>query len=221
MKVALFDFDGTLYPGQTFNVMLKYLKEHPRYSKNYRRFMNRFRVVYIGYKLKLVSKDTMRTEAMKHYIYAFKDNTKDEIVQYFNELGNEIRQGLYQPLIEKVEALKTQNVYTMVISGAYTELLQGILADDFDFLIGTKIPFKDNKIDTSDEILHMQSHAKVVEIKKHLEDKDVDWANSYAFSDSITDLDMLQLVGNVYAVRLDDELREYAKVKRWEIISNE
>lgn len=221
MKVALFDFDGTLYPCQTFNVMLKYLKEHPRYSKNYRRFMNRFRVVYIGYKLKLVSKDTMRAEAMKLYIFSFKDNTKEEIVDYFNELGQEIRQDLYQPLIEKVESLKEQNVYTMVISGAYTELLQGILKDDFDHLIGTTIPFKEDKIDTSNELLHMQSDVKVKEIKKHLEGKDVDWANSYAFSDSITDLDMLHLVGNAYAVRPDDELREYAKVKRWEIISNE
>lgn len=128
---------------------------------------------------------------------------------------------MYQPLIEKVESLKEQNVYTMVISGAYTELLQGILKDDFDHLIGTTIPFKEDKIDTSNELLHMQSDVKVKEIKKHLEGKDVDWANSYAFSDSITDLDMLHLVGNAYAVRPDDELREYAKVKRWEIISNE
>lgn len=221
MKVALFDFDGTLYPGQTFNVMLKHLKDHPQYSKNYRKFMSRFRLVYIGYKLKLVSKDTMRSEAMKLYILSFKDNTKEEIVDYFKELGQEIRQDLYQPLIEKVKALKAQNVYTMVISGAYTELLQGILEDDFDHLIGTTIPFKKGKIDTSNEILHMQSDVKVKEIKKHLEGKDVDWANSYAFSDSITDLDMLHLVGNAYAVRPDDELREYAKVKRWEIISNE
>ncbi|MFC3900009.1 HAD family hydrolase [Aliicoccus persicus] len=221
MKVALFDFDGTLYPGQTFNVMLKHLKDHPQYSKNYLKFMSRFRLVYIGYKLKLVSKDTMRSEAMKLYILSFKDNTKEEIVDYFKELGQEIRQDLYQPLIEKVKALKAKNVYTMVISGAYTELLQGILEDDFDHLIGTTIPFKEDKIDTSNEILHMQSDVKVKEIKKHLEDKDVDWANSYAFSDSITDLDMLQLVGNAYAVRPDDELRQYAEVNGWGIISNE
>lgn len=221
MKVALFDFDGTLYPGETFNVMLKYLKDHPVYAKNYSKFINKFRITYIGYKFKLVSKTTMRAAAMKHYIHAFKDNSKEEIIQYFNELGAEIRQDLYQPLISKVKELKQENVYTMVISGAYTELLRGILADDFDHLIGTKVSYKGDKIDTSSDFVHMQSQNKVIEIKKHLEGKNVDWENSYAFSDSITDLDMLNLVGNAYVVRPDNELLAHAEKHRWEIIANE
>lgn len=221
MKVALFDFDGTLYPGQTFNVMLNFLKDHPVYAKNYRKFMSKFRLTYIGYKLKVVSKTTMRSVAMEQYMYAFKDNTKEEIIEFFNELGTEIRQDLYQPLIQKVNALKKENVYTMVVSGAYTELLKSILKDDFDCLIGTKVPYKGDRIDERGQFIHMQSQNKVIEIRKHLEGKDVDWANSYAFSDSITDLDMLQMVGNAYVVGPDDELLQHAKEQRWEIITNE
>ena len=221
MRVALFDFDGTLYPGQTFDVMLRFLKEHPKYNAHYRKFMSRFRLTYIAYKLKLVSKDNMRASAMQQYIYTFKGNTRDEILSYFKELSHEISKDLYTPLTDKVKRFKSEGIYTMVISGAYTELLEAIFEDKFDHLIGTEITYKDNHIDTTVPLTHMQSEHKVTQIYEHLEDKEIDRANSYAFSDSITDLDMLNLVGNAYVIQPDPALRAHAEKQRWEIITNE
>lgn len=221
MRVALFDFDGTLYPGQTFDVMLRFLKEHPRYNTHYRRFMTRFRMIYIAYKLKLVSKDNMRASAMQQYIYTFKKNTRPEILSFFRELSAEISKDLYAPLIDKAKRLKSEGIYTMVISGAYTELLEAIFGNKFDYVIGTEIPYKDNYIDTSVPLTHMQSEHKVTQINNHLEGKHIDWDNSYAFSDSITDLDMLNLVGNAYVIQPDAALLAHAKKQRWEIMTNE
>ena len=221
MRVALFDFDGTLYPGQTFDVMLRFLKEHPKYNVHYRKFMSRFRLTYIGYKLKLVSKEKMRAAAMQQYIYTFKDSTRSEILSFFKELSKEIAKDLYTPLIDKVKRFKAEGIYTMVISGAYTELLEAVFGDKVDHVIGTEITYKDDYIDTSVPLTHMQSSHKVTEIYGHLEGTHIDWESSYAFSDSITDLDMLNLVGNAYVIQPDPALRAHAEKQRWEIITNE
>jgi FMN phosphatase YigB (HAD superfamily) len=38
MRVAIFDFDGTLYPQETFTLMMNYMKEHPVHSRKYKSF---------------------------------------------------------------------------------------------------------------------------------------------------------------------------------------
>jgi phosphoserine phosphatase len=45
----------------------------------------------------------------------------------------------------------------------------------------------------------------------------IDLARSYAYSDSITDLPMLELVGNPVAVNPDRELARIAREREWEI----
>ncbi len=45
----------------------------------------------------------------------------------------------------------------------------------------------------------------------------IDLANSYAYSDSITDLPMLEMVGNPVAVNPDRELSRVARERDWEI----
>jgi hypothetical protein len=45
----------------------------------------------------------------------------------------------------------------------------------------------------------------------------IDLANSYAYSDSITDLPMLELVGNPVAVNPDRDLARVAREREWEV----
>jgi hypothetical protein len=45
----------------------------------------------------------------------------------------------------------------------------------------------------------------------------IDLAGSYAYSDSVTDLPMLEAVGNPVAVNPDRELRRVAAAKGWEV----
>ena len=45
----------------------------------------------------------------------------------------------------------------------------------------------------------------------------IDLANSYAYSDSITDLPMLELVGNPVAVNPDRELTRIAREREWDM----
>ena len=50
------------------------------------------------------------------------------------------------------------------------------------------------------------------------EEHHYDLARSYAYSDSITDLHMLEAVGNPYAVNPDRELRRQATARGWPVL---
>lgn len=58
---------------------------------------------------------------------------------------------------------------------------------------------------------------KAIAIRAVAEERGIDLAASYAYSDSITDVPMLEAVGNPVAVNPDKELRAYAADKGWEI----
>jgi HAD superfamily hydrolase (TIGR01490 family) len=51
-----------------------------------------------------------------------------------------------------------------------------------------------------------------------LERRDIDLSASYAYSDSVTDLPMLEAVGHPHAVNPDKELRKIAEEREWPIL---
>ena len=59
--------------------------------------------------------------------------------------------------------------------------------------------------------------AKAQAIAAEAAERGIDLAGSYAYSDSVTDLPMLEVVGNPTAVNPDRELREHALKAGWEI----
>lgn len=59
---------------------------------------------------------------------------------------------------------------------------------------------------------------KVVAMRTEAALKDIDLAQSYAYSDSISDLPMLEAVGNAVVVNPDTELRRIALERRWDML---
>jgi HAD superfamily hydrolase (TIGR01490 family) len=58
---------------------------------------------------------------------------------------------------------------------------------------------------------------KAVAIRAEAEERGIDLAASYAYSDSVTDIPMLEAVGHPIAVNPDKELRAHAEAQGWEI----
>lgn len=59
---------------------------------------------------------------------------------------------------------------------------------------------------------------KVIEIEKLAAERGYDLARSYAYSDSVSDLPMLERVGHPVAVNPDRELRELAAARGWPVV---
>lgn len=220
MKVAIFDFDGTLFPEETFPLMMKHLKTHPVHNNKYRRFISRILPVYLAYKLKLYPEQKMKEYSMRSYITAFGQTSKADIQKFFSQLGGEMSQKLSEPVLQRLEQHSRDGYYIMLVSGAFEPLLHAVTKNiNFDCIIGTSIPFRNKEIDKKTPVIHIQGERKKENIFAQLANNDVDWKNSFAYGDSYSDLNVLELVGNPVAVKPDSRLLQVANARKWEIIT--
>lgn len=220
MKVALFDFDGTLYPHETFDILIDKIKEHPDYKTVYKKFIRNFAPIYIGYKLKLVPKLTMQNKALEKYIHSFKGMKKEDIESFFHEIANNMADDLRPTLVEQLRRLKEDNYYIVLVSGAFMPLLEGLFkSEGVDYIFGSVVHYDDGKLDHKKQFNRLHSGMKVKILIDHFKNRGdiVDWENSLAFSDSYSDIQMLELVGNPVAVQPDKKLLKIATEKNWKI----
>lgn len=219
MRVAVFDFDGTLYEKETFQVLMDHLKNHPNYHRRYRKFFREMLPRYVGYKLKVYPERRMKERSMQLYLNSLNQLPKDEIDTYFKEIGKEMRNHFNPLVLSKLEQHIENGVYVMLVSGAYTNLVQFTTKYlNFDKVIGTDIIFKNNMIDTSTPAYHINGVRKNEKIEETLQGKEIDWKNSYAYADSYSDISVLDLVGNPVAVQPDSRLKAIAEERNWEIM---
>ncbi|MEH7252888.1 HAD-IB family hydrolase [Neobacillus niacini] len=219
MKVAIFDFDGTLFPKETFPLLMGHLKNHPIHFQKYRNFFLRILPVYIAYKCKLYPEQKMKEYSMRSYIAAFGSSPKTEIEQFFSQIGGIMSENLRETMLHRLEQHRMDGYYTMLVSGAYEPLLYSVTEKvKFDCIIGSSIPYHDEKLSKSESVNYIYGERKTEFINAHLSETDVDWQNSFAYGDSYSDLNVLELVGNPVAVNPEPRLLELAQDKNWEII---
>lgn len=72
---------------------------------------------------------------------------------------------------------------------------------------------------TGDLDFYCYGEHKATAMREHAERYGIDLSASYAFSDSATDLPMLEAVGHPHAVNPDKELRQIAVERGWQILS--
>src|SRR5690625_1120037 len=96
MRVAIFDFDGTLYKKETFQLLMDHLKTHPKYRKRYGKFFRSILPRYIGYKLKLYPEKRMKERSMQIYIETLKSLSKDQIHTYFTKIADQMKADFNQ-----------------------------------------------------------------------------------------------------------------------------
>jgi HAD superfamily hydrolase (TIGR01490 family) len=86
-----------------------------------------------------------------------------------------------------------------------------------DHVIATQLEIVDGKYTgTIDYYAYAEEKARAIE--RLARDRDYDLAQCYAYSDSITDLHMLEVVGHPFAVNPDKELRRAAVARGWPIL---
>ncbi|MBO1002834.1 HAD family hydrolase [Pseudogracilibacillus auburnensis] len=219
MKLAIFDFDGTLYKNETFPLLMKHLKEHTTYGPRYKGLYRSVLVPYISYKLKMYPERKMKMQMMQKYLRAFSGLTETELDEYFAEIANKMRDDFNQDVFSRLHKHNKDNFHTMIVSGAFTPLLKSVAKDvPVDTIIGTDVPLMEGFYDPKMPIDHVQAERKTELVHDKMNNESIDWENSFAYGDSYSDLFVLKLVGNPVAVSPDEKLREVAIQNKWEII---
>ena len=86
-----------------------------------------------------------------------------------------------------------------------------------DAVIATRMEIADGKY-TGEIGFYAYAENKATAIEDLARDKGYDLSRSYAYSDSITDVHMLEIVGHPYAVNPDRELRRIAATRGWPVL---
>lgn len=225
MKLAVFDFDGTLFDEETLPFLVKYYGRKG-YSK--RRF-GKFWLNIIGltakYKLKLepkMDKEQYRAKASTIFMLLFEGMTKEEIIDFFKAAASDMTQHFNGSVVAAVKAKKAEGFHTVVCSGANTLLLNEIKAYvDFDTVIGTELYFlEDGTYDYEAPMLVTTGVNKPPALMDRFKGVDVDWKESWAYGDSYYDYEVLTLTGNPVAVNPDEGLRKYAEDEGWPVMDS-
>jgi HAD superfamily hydrolase (TIGR01490 family) len=164
----------------------------------------------------MIGADEKRMERAKDGMLALtKGWDKDEVETIVSEaLERVVDPYIYQEAIDLIALHKAQGRRVYIVSsspeGVVKPLAERLGADD---VIATRAEVVDGKFTGKLEFYCYRE--KKAEAIRALEG--VDLEGSYAYSDSITDLPMLEVVGNPVAVNPDRELRKIAQQRGWKI----
>lgn len=219
MRVAIFDFDGTLYKKETFKILMSHLKNHPVYHPNYKPFFRWLVPRYIGYKAKVYPESTLKKQSMHEYLKAFDGLSGDELSTYFRDVSKEMKDDFNVKVVEELKQHRADGVHVMVVSGAYTMFLKSAIDHlPVDTVIGTEIMLARQTVNAEQAIDHVNGIRKTEKVYEALQDEKIDWENSYAYADSYSDIPVLELVGNPVVVQPDKKLEAIAMARNWKVI---
>jgi HAD superfamily hydrolase (TIGR01490 family) len=87
-----------------------------------------------------------------------------------------------------------------------------------DGVIATMLEISEDGQYTGEITRYVYAEEKAIAIRDLAELHDYDLDGSYAYSDSITDVPMLETVGNPFVVNPDKELRKEAETREWPVL---
>lgn len=223
MKLAIFDFDGTLVPKDALPFVLNQWKKQKYPKVKYYRTYFSLICLYIRYKSGInfkMSREKMRVVAIKKFNHIFHGMSEEEISKFFFNCSEEIIPLLDKNVVAEIEVCRSDGYHMILLSGAHYSLLKYVGENlGFDTVIGTKLHFSNNIFDSDKEVEVISGGMKKEKIHEYFHDQLVDWRTSRAFADSYFDIDLLESVGQPVAVNPDVKLKEIAIERNWRVIN--
>ncbi|MCS6104125.1 HAD-IB family hydrolase [Clostridium botulinum] len=196
-KIAIFDIDYTITKKETLMEFFKYY-----IKKDIRAIRFLPRAIYCGgmYLLKFYDEKMVKEKFLK-FIDGISEEELDKIVEsfYTEKLSN----LLYSDAMDMMKKLKAEGYDIYLISASpefYINKFYNV--KEVDRVIGTKFKFNDGKFLRQMDGINCKGEEKVRRLKEVLKEEkiEVDFKESYMFSDSLSDKPLLDLVGKPYLI---------------------
>jgi HAD superfamily hydrolase (TIGR01490 family) len=127
---------------------------------------------------------------------------------------------IYAEALDLIEEHKRAGHKTVIISSSPSETVEAIGEYlGVDDVIATRARLDDDGRYTGELEFYAYGPHKAEAIREMAVREGIDLAGSFAYSDSITDLPMLELVGHPVAVNPDRELARVARDREWETMT--
>lgn len=145
---------------------------------------------------------------------------REQISQIVTETVDEVVSPLvYAEALAIIDEHHRAGREVVVISSSPVEVVEPLGKYlGIDRMIGTRSALDENGKYTGELEFYAYGVGKATAMEELAAEEGIDLAASYAYSDSLTDAPMLQIVGHPVAVNPDRELRELAQKNDWQIM---
>lgn len=196
-KLAIFDIDYTITKKETLMELFKYVIKK---DKKNLRFLPR--AIYCGIMYAIGIYDERKVkETFLRFIDGIKEEELAELVKEFYD--ERLKNILYDDALKMMKKLKNEGYDIYLISASpefYVNEFYNI--KEVDKVIGTKFGFENGTFVRKMVGNNCKGEEKVRRLNEILKDEkiEVDFKESYMFSDSLSDKPLLDLVGKPYLI---------------------
>jgi len=213
MKIAFFDVDETLVAKRSTKVCLKYFFQkgviHPAFY---------FKALWW---LVLDSFNKLNFERVfREGGIALKGKNLKDVKKLMNTCFEEkLEPFIYKKGLDLLKQKKKQNFKIVLITAQYTQITE-LYKKHFnaDEIIATDLEIKDGKFTGKVIGPVCYGQGKVEKITQYIKGKKVKLNQCEAYSDSMSDVPLLSIVGTAFATNPDSSLEKYAKKHKWKIL---
>jgi len=224
MIVALFDSDGTLYSNQFGRGMMKYANTHDRKLPSALYYASLIPEVLLN-KVKLGNPERFQRARIERMLWLIKGYSLQEATDAFAWVIDEyLMAGRRTNVIERVQKHQVQEHKVVIVSGMFAPALEVLCKRlGVKHFIGTQLEVRGNRYTGQIIPPVIKGKDKAEKTHAYLASKGwkVYWKDSYAYGDSFTDRDMLELVGHAVAVYPDKKLNQLAQECGWEVLGTQ
>ncbi|MEX1210253.1 MAG: HAD-IB family hydrolase [Candidatus Nanopelagicales bacterium] len=126
--------------------------------------------------------------------------------------------AIYDEAVALIEEHRASGRDVVIISSSGTEVVEPIGERlGVDIAVGSQLGIEDGRY-TGEILFYAYGEGKAQAMRELAAERGYDLTASYAYTDSITDLPMLNLVGYPTAVNPDDDLRRIAAERDWPVL---
>jgi HAD superfamily hydrolase (TIGR01490 family) len=186
-RLAIFDFDGTLCSRNSYHVLIK-----NRLQAGWAPFWG------VGFKVVLRRLGLVKSEHLKRKVVAeFKGWSRDKLADFGQFLyKQELRPFLRPAALEELKRCRIEGLLPVVVSGAFDFFVQPFCAEhEIDVYVCTQLAFSLDVCLGCLQEPEMRAEHKRTALRQLFSEYEIDWEGSCAFTDELSDLPLLEMVG--------------------------
>jgi len=209
--LAIFDFCDTLIGMQTANKFVTLAYQH---NKRIDTIANEF-IRLIGRKSGILFGNRHKKWQLKQIKGMSVEKMQKVVKEY---VDNELIPKENKKIVEKLIWHKKEGHTVVIVSGGFSEYIRYYATRyNVDYVIATDLEVKNGKYTGKIDGIDCMGINKIKKLRNVLNLEDYDLESSFAYSDHISDIPLLCLVGNSYVVNFGQDI-EWAKLMEYEVI---
>jgi len=217
MEAAFFDLDKTLLPGASLFPLAREMYRQRYFTA---RTIARFAADQVWYRVRGTEGAGPMERARAASLEVIAGKPVAEVVEFGRAVAREeLLPRLYPQAVQLLQTHKRAGREVYIASSSPEDYL-AILAEELgiDGVIGTRAQVVDGRYTGELDGPMVHGPEKAARVEKLAAERGIDLVRSFAYSDSVNDVPMLELVGHPVAMNPDHRLAVIARKRGWQII---